>query len=338
MSLTPFLRLMRNRQLLSALRITALFKPFYKLSFLAAAKNCGLLDALSARPLTFDDLADLYCRDAKAREALGAWLQLGVRLGFLVSKDDRYRLRSLALKMSLPENDSTLALAQEVATLHHKLVLYTPTKLRNGELWQLGDQDGELTARSSRALEAFQNDAIDRLFPRSGAVRLLEVGCGSACYIHHAATRNHSLRALGLELQPDVAEVARRNIRQWRLDDRVAIDVGDVRDRAPAPEFDLVTLYNNIYYFPFGDRVSLLAHMRKFIRPGGFLLLTTCCKGGNLGMEVLNLWGAATATGGRLPTVAQMREQLAEAGYGNVESIGLIPGDRFFAFRAYPSI
>jgi hypothetical protein len=132
MLLTPLLTLIKNRQFLPAIRINALFKPFYKISYLAGAKKCGLLDALSTGPLTFDDLAKAYCQDAKACEALQAWLQLGIRPGFL-------------------------------------------------------------------------------------------------------------------------------------------------------------SLKNNIYYFPFEERVSLLRHLKKFIKPGGFLLLTTCCQGGNLGIEVLNL-------------------------------------------------
>ncbi len=335
MLLTPFLKLIRNRQFGPAIRMNALFKPFYKISYIAAAKNCGLLDALAGQALTFDELSKTYCQDTKTCEALDAWLQLGVRLGFLDLSNQKYSLKGLARQMSQPENDATLALAQEVATLHYKLILGTPARLRSGELWQLDDQNGELTARSSRALEVFQNEAIDRAFPDSGVARLLEIGCGSACYIRYAATRNPSLHAIGIELQPIVANIARSNIRQWGLEERVKIEVCDIRDKTPAPEFDIVTLYNNIYYFPFDERVALLAHIKGLIKPDGFLLLTTCCQGGNLGIEVLNLWGAATETGGRLPSVEQMQRQLNEAGYGNVEVFRLIPGDSFYAFKAY---
>lgn len=334
MSLTPFLNMIKQGQLLPAIEVNSLYKPFYRLCYLAGAKSCGVLDVIAKKPLTFEALAELYCQDDKAREAMGAWLQLGVRLGLLGVKDERYFLKGLALKLSRPENDATLALAQEVVTLHHKLIVDTPTRLRNNVLWQLEDQDGELTARSSRALEVFMVNAIDRTFPRSGAPRVLEVGCGSAAYIRHAATTNPSLHALGLELQPQVADVARSNIQQWGLGDRVTIEVGDIRDRVPTPEFDIVTLYNNIYYFPVDERVSLLSHLKGFLRPGGFLLLTTCCQGGNLGMEVLNLWGAATASGGRLPSAAEMQKLLVEAGYEGVDTMSLIPGDKFYAFRA----
>ncbi len=197
----------------------------------------------------------------------------------------------------------TLALLQEAAGLHAKLISQTVRKLRNGEFWNLDDQDGEIVARSSRIMEAFQTEAIDRFFPAPGIVNLPEVGCGSGFYIKYAANRNPSLAALGLELQPNVADVARRNI--------------------------------NIYYFPVASRVSLLQHIRRFIKPGGFLLLITCCQGGSLGVKILNLWGAAT-TGGRLPSNHELISQLHHAGFQDVQTIRLIPGEELFAFKALP--
>jgi hypothetical protein len=67
------------------------------------------------------------------------------------------------------------------------------------------------------------------------------------------------------------------------------------------------------------------------------LLVTTCCQGGSVGAEALNLWSAATATGGRLPSVEEMVGQLRGAGFRDVEAIRLTPGDSFHAFRARPA-
>jgi hypothetical protein len=120
------------------------------------------------------------------------------------------------------------------------------------------------------------------------------------------------------------------------LNDRVRIETVDIRNKVPDVQFDIVTLYNNIYYFPVEERVSLLRHIKGFTKAGGFLLLTTCCQGGSPAVEVLNLWGAATANCGRLPEVSEIVRQLQKAGYKDVETIGLIPGEKFFAFKAYP--
>jgi 4-hydroxy-2,2'-bipyrrole-5-carbaldehyde O-methyltransferase len=336
MSIKPILKLIMNNQLLALTGSKALLKPFYQLNYLVAAKECGLFALLLDAPKGFEQLAEVYCTDDKAREALEAWLGLGVRLGYLGLDPRGYALKGLAKKLALPQNDAALALLQEAAGLHSKLISQTVRKLRNGDLWSLEDQDGEIIARSSRIMEAFQTEAIDRFFPASGVASLLEIGCGSGIYIKYAANRNPSLLALGLELQSNVVDVARRNISEWGLQGRVRIEVGDIRLKAADERFSIVTLYNNIYYFPVESRVSLLQHIRRFIKPGGFLLLITCCQGGSLGVEVLNLWGAATLTGGRLPSTHELISQLHHAGFQDVQTIRLTPGDELFAFKALP--
>ena len=335
MSFKPFLRLWRQGQLSALLGATAEFKSFYKLTYLAAAGEAGLLTRLASGPATLNSLAEFYKVNARGRDALEAWLQFGVRLKLLTLGSRGYSLRAFAKKLARPENDPVLAVVEEVVDLHHKLITATIPKLRTGDLWSLNDQNGELIARSSRILEAFQVEIITSTFPEKGALRLLEIGCGSGVYLRHAAERNPSLTALGLELQPDVAEVARINIREWGLEGRIKIEDGDFRARVPGELFDIATLYNNIYYFPVEERVELLRQVGGFLKPGGFLVVTTCCQGGSLGAEALNLWGAATSGAGRLPAEDELIRQLRDAGYSTVKSTNLLPGDRFVGFQAF---
>jgi SAM-dependent methyltransferase len=334
MKVKTLAKILRSGQLLPALKLVGMLKPFYALTYLASAKASGLFDLLGDKPVPFDQLAQHYCRNAEGRDALRAWLQVGTQLKLLNQSAAGYELDGLSKAFALPANDAVMALAQETAGLHHSLILGTPEKLKKGALWGLEDQDGELIARSSRSLEPFQTEAIDRTFPSSGAVRLLEVGCGSAFYIQYAAQKNSSLTALGIDLQPNVAEVAAQHIRAWGLQNRVTIEAGDIRGRKPAELFDIVTLYNNIYYFTMEERPILLRHLKSFLKPGGFLLLTTCCQGGTLGVELLNLWGAATAGCGRLPGVDEMRDQLRAGGFTQVEVLPVAKGVSFYAFRA----
>lgn len=335
MSLKPFFALLRDGRLAALLGVGGKLNSFYKLTYLAAAGEAGLLTRLAQGPATFDALAIFFAVEGQGREALEAWLQLGVRLRLLRLGPQGYELRSQAKTLARPENDPVLAMVEEVAGLHHKLILGTLPKLRKGELWTLADQDGELIARSSRVLEAFQAEIIQRTFPERGAVRLLEIGCGSGVYLRYAARRNPSLTALGVELQPAVAERARVNLRGWGLDGRVTVEDGDIRPKTPGEPFDIATLYNNIYYFPVEERVALLEHIGSFLKAGGFLLLTTCCQGGSVATEALNLWGAATRGAGRLPGEEELMAQLREAGYSRVRASNLLPGDRFVAFQAF---
>ncbi len=335
MPLKPFLRLWRDGQLPALLGVTGELKSFYNLTYLAAAGEAGLLNRLASGPATFDSLAEFYSVSGRGREALEAWLQMGIRLRQLSLGPRGYQLRGLAKKLARPENDAVLAVVEEVVELHHKLITGTIPKLRTGELFSLADQNGELIARSSRILEAFQSEIIKSTFPAQGTPRLLEIGCGSGIYLRYAAERNPSLTALGLELQPAVAEMARTNLRSWGLESRVKVETGDIRKKSPDEPFDIATLYNNIYYFPVEDRVTLLKHLASFLKPGGFLLLTTCCQGGSLGAEALNLWGAATSGAGRLPAEDELVSQLRQAGYSTVKTNNLLPNDRFMAFQAF---
>ena len=335
MSFKPFFQLLRDGRLKALLGVGAELKSFYKLTYLAAAGEAGLLKRLASGPATLDSLAEFYGARGQGIEALEAWLQMGVRMRLLSLAPGGYGLRGQARALARAENDAVLALAEEVAGLHHKLIAGTLPRIRNGKLWSLADQDGELIARSSRVMEAFQAEIIGSTFPAQGALRLLEIGCGSGVYLRYAAGRNPTLTALGVELQPEVAEMARANLRDWGLESRVTVEEGDIRAKAAGEVFDIATLYNNIYYFPVEERVALLKHIGRFLRPGGFLLLTTCCQGGSLAVEALNLWGAATSGAGRLPAEDELVIQLRQAGYSNVKTKNLLPGDRFLAFQAF---
>ena len=291
MFLKPFFRILRDGRLTTLMGVGAGLKSFYKLSYLAAAGESGLLKRLSGGPATLDSLAEFFAAAGQGKEALEAWLQMGVRMRLLSLGPGGYALRGLAKALARPENDPALALTEEIAGLHHKLITGTLPKVRKGELWSLADQDGELIARSSRVLETFQAGIVERAIPAEGALRLLEIGCGSGIYLRYAANRNPALTALGLELQSTVADMARTNLRSWGLADRVKIEDGDIRAKSPGELFDIATLYNNIYYFPVEERVALLAHIGSFLRPGGFLLLTTICQGRQPGLGGTELVG-----------------------------------------------
>jgi SAM-dependent methyltransferase len=326
--LVEFARAGQLRLMVAGMRLA---RVFYRVCWLASAARHGMLTALAKGPVPLERLAPDFAPDGP--EALEVWLRLGVQLRELECTDAGYALRGfLARKLADPTHDAFSAILQEAAGLQHKLIMETPELLRRGERWTLADQDGSLIARSSRAVEPVLIDVIDRSFRRSGPQRLLEVGAGSGTYIRYAAQRNPQLEALGLELQADVAEAARANLRQWGLEERARIEEGDVRERTPEAIFDAVTLHNNIYYFPVEERVALLTHLRGFLKPGGLLLLTTGCQGGSLAMVVLDLWCSSTQGAGRLPEVVEMQEQLRQAGFASVEARSLLPGESYYAF------
>ncbi len=333
MKLFTLWSLLRGGRLPLLLKLSRLLNSSYRANFLSAAAASGLLDLLAAGPVPFQEIAARLAPDPAFLDALTSWLQVGVKLGDLRQNEQGYFLGSrLAKKLADPRHDYAAAFLEEAVVLHRDLIRRFPLLAKEKRRFTLADQDGELIARSSRMIEPLVFEAIDSAVPKTGSFRLLEVGCGSGIYLKYSLERNPNLLALGIELQPPVAQAARSNLESWRLDQRADIVVGDIRTKNPKPIFDLVTLHNNIYYFPFDHRPELLSFLRGFLKPGGRLLLTTGCRGGSVIMELLNLWGAATEGCGQLPTPQEMVQHLRQGGFSGIKAHRLYPFETFYSF------
>ena len=336
MKLTTLAGLITSGQLALLLGLGNTIRQAYRSSFIAAALSEGVYALLREGPTSLDELHQRLMGPLPAedpsREKLKAWLDLGVTLGELKQTPAGYALRSrLSRQLARPSNDAIAALFQEACTLHHDLITQMPARLRERRPFTLADADGELIARSSRVLEPYISEIVDTVVPEKGACRLLEVGCGSGVYIQRACLRNPALVAVGLELQPEVANAARRNLEGWGLAQRARVETGDIRAFAGAENFDLVTLHNNIYYFPVGERLDLVRRLTHLLKPRGTLLVTTACQG-SPATQVLNLWGEMSEGAGALPEPDAVCDLMRQAGCGNLRRWELLPGQGFFAF------
>ncbi|GHC74752.1 SAM-dependent methyltransferase [Streptomyces flavofungini] len=311
-----------------------LFTPLYRASFLAAAAGSGVLGCLAARPCDLESLAEHLESGPDDRQRLRAWLDIGVQLGELDRREGCYRLRSRTAKaLAQVGNDAVAGALEELLRFHVPALRDAPRMLKDGSRFELSDQDGLVIARSTLVVRGFVEEAISRTLPRTTPVRLLEVGCGSGAYVRYAAGLNPRLTALAVDLQAEVAGQAAKNMAHWGLADRVETRAGDLRTLDLQPQFDVVTLHNNIYYFPEEERAEVLARARSFLAPGGTLLLTSSCRGsGTLGLDVLNLWFEYAGFGGPLPLADELLDQLRAAGFDGVRATRLLPGQAFRSF------
>ncbi|HMU40194.1 MAG TPA: methyltransferase domain-containing protein [Pseudomonadota bacterium] len=310
--------------------------PFYTVYFVVTAGKSGLLQLLSRGPHTAREIGKTLDIAEGDLDPLIAWLDVGVAIGELSLSGEQYSLAgSLAETLSAPEHDALLAVLEEMAGLHAQLLRDTPGRLKHGQRLTLKDQDGEVVARSSRLLEPFVHEAIGRAIPTTGQVRVLEIGCGSGTYLRHMLKRNPNVRVHGIELQPEVAELARRNLLAWGVAERATIEVQDIRARPVGEPFDVVTMHNNIYYFEESARPALFRQVAQHLRPGGTLLLSTACRGGSPGVALLNLWGAMTQGCGPLPTSEELCRQLRLGDLVDVVAWNVgAPLESFWAFMA----
>ncbi|MCZ6782319.1 MAG: class I SAM-dependent methyltransferase [Proteobacteria bacterium] len=102
--------------------------------------------------------------------------------------------------------------------------------------------------------------------PAEARGRLLDVGCGSGLFL--SVMQDLGWRIAGVELDPEAAEVARREL------DSDEIHAGELADLALPPDtFDAITLSHVIEHLL--DPVAVLGECRRLLRPGGWLAVAT---------------------------------------------------------------
>jgi 4-hydroxy-2,2'-bipyrrole-5-carbaldehyde O-methyltransferase len=323
--------LWENKPLL-LVRMSRNLDEMYRAAFVSTLVSEGIGEHLRSGPKSLEALhTELELHDS--HQQLEAWLDVGVSLGVLGKTGADYRLKGpLAVSLSDPANRVWHAFFQTRVEVFFDYVRQTPAKLRRQERFNPNKEHGALVAQSSRTVEPLLVEVVDRVVPE-GKRSMLEVGCGSGVYVKRACDRNPDLQVFGLELTDEVTQLARNNVQRWGLEDRVTIETGDVRAFQQPGEFDLVTLYNLIYYFPSSERVALLRHLGRLIAPDGRLVLATLTKGGDSSTRTMDLWSSMTEGCGPLPTVTHLQKQLREAGFSNVQHETLIPN--YVVFTAY---
>jgi 4-hydroxy-2,2'-bipyrrole-5-carbaldehyde O-methyltransferase len=335
--MTPYelLRCAGPNQVVFGLLYLVLVRPFYRLTFLASAAACGLFRNLAAGPVPFDELRRRHAVREQDIDAFRQWLDIGRRLGLIAIARDGYRLRGIVPRLLAREAYEPLqGLLEEVVALHRRLITEVPGKLGNGQSYRLGtDHDATVTARASRMIEPLIFNVLDRALPVVGPVSLLDVGCGTGTYLRYAKSRNPELTGVGLELDEDVAALARGNLLRWGVQESFEIAAIDVRAYRPPASFDLVMLHNNIYYFAVDARVPLLRSLRGLLSQGGRLIVTTVVEGASVPAQMEGLWATMTEGCGRYPAVDELMGQLKAAGFCQLVHRKLVWGESIYAFE-----
>lgn len=304
--------------------------------FLFAALRCGLLEALRA-PRTREELAETL--RVQRPDLLAALLDLGVSVGELRLRDSRYRLagvRSRALIAA--DGDGLAGLVEALHTYYNSIYRELPGRLAGEPNGHYLEHIGELVARVSRISEPFVEDLVRRTVAGKGPRTVLELGCGSAAHLKTAALANPQLSGVGVEIDPQVVRQAQANLEQWGLSARFRVLQGDLRHLPPLPAgpFDVVTLYNVVYYFAPEQRTGLLASLKPLLAPRGTLALVTSAQSQGRDAIAANLDVATRSMVGcwPLPAIDELLGQLREAGFSSTSTSRLMPGAAYFGITA----
>ena len=130
--------------------------------------------------------------------------------------------------------------------------------------------------------------------------------------------------------------LASRNLSAWGLTDRFSVEQADIRglEGELTGPWDLVLLFQNIYYFPVAERPGILARLRT-LAPGGRVVVATTVAGtGDAFAAHLDLVLRSIVGNHPLPTSPELHEALRAAGFASVEERQLAPRQPLRAFLA----
>lgn len=101
--------------------------------------------------------------------------------------------------------------------------------------------------------------------------RLLDIGCGWGGLMVHAAAR-YGVRALGITLSEQQAQVARKRIRGSGLEDRCRVEVLDYRDLRTDEHFDKIVSVGMFEHVGEEHLAEYFSRIRQLLQRGGAFL------------------------------------------------------------------
>jgi SAM-dependent methyltransferase len=302
--------------------------------FLSSAVRSGIITHLrSGRSVA--ELARLT--GSRRPDRLRAWLQVGVDVGELRKRGDRYRVsghRACALAAG-----DTLLVAHYRSILEYQVGPYAELGAMIREL-DSGRDDldryAEDIAQVSLAALPFISSILRRTLVELRPARVLDVGCGSGSYTRVVLESDPSVRVDGVDLAEDVIAAARRELFEQGYGTRIELHVGDIREWLQRSDirFDLVMLLNNIYYFESARRQEVYQELGNCLTDRGQLLVVSMTTPGSIAAAHLDFMLRCQAGTASLPEVEDLRTDLLSAGFEIIEEQRLVPAEPLVGVRA----
>jgi ubiquinone/menaquinone biosynthesis C-methylase UbiE len=138
---------------------------------------------------------------------------------------------------------------------------------------------GGAAAMRRQALVPLKTALAGRPVAGRNAARLLDVACGTGRFLREVKANYPRLRVTGLDLSPHYLAAARRELAPWS---RVRL-VEAAAEAMPlgTAEFDVVTCIYLFHELPPRTRRSVMAEIRRVLRPGGTLILVDSLQTGD---------------------------------------------------------
>jgi len=334
----------RLADLLHFRQFTGTLGSFARVHLLRSGLRLGLFETLR-RPHSSAELAG---RLGLAPDLTAAWLEAACAQGLIDRREESYTVgASVRWLLDSPEAAALQAMLDQAVLSWHPRFEALPALMQGAERPLYGDAgEAARAAAASRLIEEQALEALTRVPGAKTARRVLDVGCGYGIYLAGFLTRYRDAHGLGVELNAEVAEEARRLLREAEVSRRGEVRAGDFMTmELPQGNFDLVMLNNNIYYFAPSQRPALFRRTLAKLVPGGVVAIQTPVPSTGLASRLLG-----SASGGAifdlflrahrnlhgLPDAPTLHATLREAGFVETGEVSIVPGGaaRYFWARA----
>ena len=244
-----------------------------RMAFLAGAASSGYLVHL---PGTGAEIA-AKC-GAEQRPRLEAWLRVGLELGEL-SEEAGQLVVSGRRARAIANDDPVVgpfyrSVAEYYFGPHQELQALVGVSPGRDDLSHSATTISDVSRVTEPLLAGVLAEVVEAVRPQTW----LEIGCGSGVHLATALEAQPMLRALAVDLDAAVVADAASRFDEAGFSERVELRVGDALEVVGGDEqFDVVTLLNNIYYFPETERPALLERFAAMVRPGGELVVASQC-------------------------------------------------------------
>jgi len=317
-----------------ARRVAGALDAFAQVPLLRAGLRLGLFEALRQA----QEPRALAERLGLAPDLVAAWARMLHAQGWLAKRGDAYRIGPpVAWLLDAPEAGALSSLLEHAVESMAPRLRALPELMKGGDRPLFGDREEALRmAAITKLVEPRALRAIERLPGARRPRRVLDIGCGHGSYLADLLRRHRDAMGLGVEIDPRVAEEARRRLVEADVARRAEIRVGDFRS-APLPEgrFDLILLNHNLHYFAPGERVALLRRARSRLDEEGVLAVQTLVLTEGLLPSLLGLQAGAALFDlllrlhrnlHGLPAVGDVHQVLRDAGFAKTGEVPVVPG------------
>lgn len=312
------------------------WQAFVRMHFVYVAYESGLLRIL-LNPCDRETIIEKL--QVKRPDLLDALFDVGLATKELALKNDLYSIRGKRSKAIMGmKGDMVAAMIQANITYYSDAYRHAADRMQGAELGDDLDKIGDLVARFSKVAEPVIKDFLTAIVSGKNSMRVLDVGCGSGVFLQSIYSANPGATGIGLEINERVVQQTKENIAAWGLNDRFDIFHGDIRQppKEVSGPFDLITLFNVLYYFQEEDRSDLIRKLHAMLSPQGAVavVMNFRSRGKDVGSANLNMVNCSLKGLTRLPDLHEITLLLKQCGFGKLDVHRFMPGSTFYGIAA----